>query len=72
MQIYGIYVLYCNIQIYLELNRCMIIYGGKYCCSFFVFLWTGDCSRGQMKKEMCWGDFRVAVMGRWPLHTGAR
>ena len=27
MQIYGIYVLYRNIQIYLELNRCTIIYG---------------------------------------------
>ena len=35
MQIYGIYVLYRNIPIYLELNRYMIIYGEKYCCWFF-------------------------------------
>ena len=30
MQIYGIYVLYRNNQIYLELNRCTIIYGQMY------------------------------------------
>ena len=36
MQIYGIYVLYRNIQIYLELNRCTIIYGENY--YYFIFL----------------------------------
>ena len=34
MQIYSIYGLYRNNQIYLELNRCTIIYGEK----IFVFL----------------------------------
>ena len=38
MQIYGIYLLYRNIQIYLELNRCTIIYGDNFCCCLFVFL----------------------------------
>ena len=42
MQIYGIYVLYCIIQICLELNWSTIIYGEKYWgflggfCGFFV------------------------------------
>ena len=31
MQIYSIFVLYYNIQIYLELNHCTIIYGERYC-----------------------------------------
>ena len=38
MQIYGIYVLYHNIQIYLELNRCTIIYGKKYWVVLYDFL----------------------------------
>ena len=38
MQIYGIYVLYCNTQIHLELNRYTIIYAEKL---FFFKIYFG-------------------------------
>ena len=37
MQIFGIYVLYRNNQIYLELNCCTIIYGEFFCVFFLIF-----------------------------------
>ena len=57
MQIYGIYVLYRNIQICLELNRCTIIYGEKYCwvvVFFQRFSFTANVGSGVLFAEKEW------------------
>ena len=77
MHIYGIYVLYRNNQIYLELYRCMIIYCENYIYIFCVFLFlmiffatnAGSDVRwpfykSQIKKELRWG------ISRWSLCAG--
>ena len=84
--------MYCNIQIYLELNRCTIIYGEKiYYYYYYLIFWplmqvhasyvlknscrwprrTGGRSI-EVKEGNALGEFRVAVMGTWPLYRGAR
>ena len=61
MQIYGIYVLYSNNQIYLELNRGMIIYGEKY--------WVLKMFWPLMQVQT---SYLLKNIGRWSRWTGGR